>query len=107
MLECEPRAIERTGDTMLTTVENLKTKETTILKSDGVFIFVGMSPNTHLFGKELHYDNWGYIVTDEDMKTNLDGVYAAGDVRSKKYRQITTAVADGTIAAIAIAKEID
>jgi len=51
-------------------------------------------------------DDWGYIQADEDMKTNIDGVYAIGDVRSKKYRQITTAVADGTIAAISISKEI-
>jgi thioredoxin reductase (NADPH) len=107
LLESEPRSFERTGDRMVTTVENLKTKEKTVVQSDGVFIFVGMSPNTHLFGKELEVDEWGYIRTDEDMKTNIEGIYAAGDVRSKKYRQITTAVADGTIAAIAITKEID
>lgn len=107
LLESEPRSFERAGDRMVTTVENLKTKEKSIVESDGIFIFVGMSPNTQLFDKELEYDPWGFIRTDEDMKTNVEGVYAAGDVRSKKYRQITTAVADGTIAAIAITKEID
>jgi len=107
LLESEPRAIEKAGDRMRTTVENLKTGEKRILESDGIFIFVGMSPNTELLGKELKYDTWGYISTDEDMKTNIDGIYAVGDVRSKKYRQITTAVADGTIAAIAITREID
>jgi thioredoxin reductase (NADPH) len=107
MLESEPRAIDRAGDRMRTVVEILKTGERTVVESDGIFIFVGMSPNTQLFGKELEYDQWGYIKTDEDMKTSFGGVYAAGDVRSKKYRQITTAVADGTIAAIAITKEID
>jgi thioredoxin reductase (NADPH) len=107
LLESEPRAFERAGERMRTIVENLKTKEKTVLESDGIFIFVGMSPNTLLFGKELESDAWGYILTDEDMKTNMDGIYATGDVRSKKYRQITTAVADGTIAAIAITKEID
>jgi thioredoxin reductase (NADPH) len=66
-----------------------------------------MKPNIDLFREKLTLDNWGYIKTDEDMRTNLDGVYAVGDVISKKYRQITTAVADGTIAAIAIAKEIE
>jgi thioredoxin reductase (NADPH) len=48
-----------------------------------------------------------YLKTNEDMQTSINGVYAVGDVISKKYRQITTAVADGTIAAIAIAKELD
>ena len=107
MLESEPRAIEIAGDRIRTVFENLKTKEKGEVISDGVFIFVGMSPNTQLFDTRLEYDPWGYIKTDEDMKTRLEGVYAAGDVRSKKYRQITTAVADGTIAAIAISKEID
>ncbi|MBP1668392.1 MAG: thioredoxin-disulfide reductase [Bacteroidetes bacterium] len=107
MLESEPRAIEKAGDRMRTTVENLKTGQRTIVESDGIFIFVGMSPNTGLFGKVLTYDPWGYINTDEDMQTNIEGIYAVGDVRSKKYRQITTAVADGTIAAIAITRKID
>ena len=107
MLETEPRAIERAGERMRTVVEKLKTRERTVVESDGIFIFIGMSPNTQLLGKELEYDQWGYIKTDEDMKTSLEDIYAAGDIRSKKYRQITTAVADGTIAAIAITKEID
>jgi thioredoxin reductase (NADPH) len=107
MLESEPRAIEKAGEHMHVTVENLNTGQRTIVESDGIFIFVGMSPNTGLFGKGLSYDPWGYISTDEDMKTNIEGIYAVGDVRSKKYRQITTAVADGTIAAIAITREID
>jgi thioredoxin reductase (NADPH) len=107
MLESEPRAFEKSGERMRTMVENLKTGERRTVDSDGIFIFAGMSPNTVLFGSALEYDPWGFIVTDEDMKTNVDGVFAVGDVRSKKYRQITTAVADGTIAAIAITKEIE
>ena len=51
-------------------------------------------------------DKWGYIVTNEDRQTNLPDIYAVGDIISKKYRQITTAVADGTIAAISISKEL-
>jgi thioredoxin reductase (NADPH) len=66
-----------------------------------------MKPNTSHFKEKLEVDNWGYIKTNEDMKTNISDVYAVGDIVSKKYRQITTAVADGTIAAIAIAKELD
>jgi thioredoxin reductase (NADPH) len=56
---------------------------------------------------KLELDQWGYIKTNEDMQTSIPGIYAVGDVISKKYRQITTAVADGTIAAMAIARELD
>lgn len=105
--DSEPRAFVKEGDRIVTEVENLKTKERSKLFSDGVFIFIGMKPNTDLFGDKLIYDKWGYIVTDDDMKTSMEGVYAVGDVISKKYRQITTAVADGTIAAMAISKELD
>lgn len=107
MYEYEPRAFVKDGDKMITEIENLKTKEITKLVSDGVFIFIGMQPNTSLIKEKLEIDKWGYIQTDEDMRTNIKDVYAVGDVISKKYRQITTAVADGTIAAISIAKELD
>jgi thioredoxin reductase (NADPH) len=107
LFENEPRSFTREGDKMITEVENLKTKEHRKLFSDGVFIFIGMKPNIDLFKDKLILDRWGYIKTDEDMRTSLPGVYAVGDVISKKYRQITTAVADGTIAAMAIAKELD
>lgn len=107
MYEYEPRAFVRDGDKMVTEIENLKTNEKTKITSDGVFIFIGMKPNTRLCQDKLEVDKWGYIKTDEDMKTNLPDIYAVGDVISKKYRQITTAVADGTIAAIAIAKELN
>lgn len=107
LFEHEPRAFIKEGDQIITEVENLKTKKLTRLKSDGVFIFIGFRSNIDLFRNMLELDNWGYIKTDEDMRTSVPGVYAVGDVISKKYRQITTAVADGTIAAIAIAKELD
>jgi thioredoxin reductase (NADPH) len=103
----EPRAFVRNGDKIITDVEDLKTKTVTKLISDGVFVFIGMKPNIDLFRDKLELDNWGYIKTNEDMQTSLSGIYAVGDVISKKYRQITTAVADGTIAAIAIAKELN
>jgi thioredoxin reductase (NADPH) len=107
LFENEPRAFIREGDKIVTEVENVKTKERQKLISDGVFIFIGMKPNIDLFRDKLALDQWGYIKTDEDMRTSIQGVYAVGDVISKKYRQITTAVADGTIAAMAIAKELD
>ncbi len=107
LLEHEPRSFKREGDKIITEIEDLRTKEIKTLVSDGVFIFIGMKPNGQLFKNKLTLDQWGYIKTDEDMRTNLSNVFAVGDVISKKYRQITTAVADGTIAAIAIAKELD
>ncbi len=107
LFENEPRAFIKEGDKIVTEVENVKTKERKKLTSDGVFIFIGMKPNTELFKDRLTVDQWGYIKTDEDMRTSIPGIYAVGDVISKKYRQITTAVADGTIAAMAIAKELD
>jgi len=107
LFENEPRAFIREGEKIITEVENVKTKKRQKLISDGVFIFIGMKPNIELFKGNLKLDQWGYIKTDEDMRTSIPGIYAVGDVTSKKYRQITTAVADGTIAAMAIAKEMD
>lgn len=107
MFQHEPRKFERINNKMHVTVENLKTKEYSTLITDGVFIFIGMKPNIELFKEKLELDNWGYIKTDEDKKTNIPDVYAVGDVSSKKYRQITTAISDGTIAAIAISKELE
>lgn len=106
LLETEPRAFIKEGDKMITEIEDLKTKQRKQLTSDGVFVFIGMKPNTELFTNALQYDQWGYIKTDEDMRTSIADVYAVGDIISKKYRQITTAVADGTIAAISISKEL-
>lgn len=107
LFENEPRSFVRSGDKIITEIENVRTKVRQTLVSDGVFIFIGMKPNIQLFRDKLELDKWGYIKTDDEMRTSVSGVYAVGDVISKKYRQITTAVADGTIAAMAIAKEID
>jgi thioredoxin reductase (NADPH) len=103
----EPRAFVKDGDKMVTEVEDLITRERTKLVSDGVFVFIGMKPNIELFRDKLQLDKWGYIKADENMQTSISDIYAVGDVISKRYRQITTAVADGTIAAMAIAKELD
>jgi len=107
IFEHEPRKFERIGDKMHVTIEDLKTKEHKVLETDGVFIFIGMKPNTDMFAGSLETDTWGYIKTDEDKRTSLPDVYAVGDVASKKYRQITTAIADGTIAAISVTKELE
>jgi len=107
MYEHEPRKFEKRGDKMITFVENLKTNELKELESDGVFVFIGFKSNIAVLGEHLpEMNKWGYILTNEDMKTNIPDVFAVGDIISKKYRQITTAVADGTIAAITISKEM-
>ena len=66
---------------------------------DGVFCFIGQKPNTALFEGLIDMKK-GYIHTDEDMRTSLPGVFAVGDVRAKRYRQITPAMGDGTVAAL-------
>lgn len=107
IFETEPRGFTKNGNRLFVDVENVKTGEKKTLESDGAFIFIGMKPNTDLFAGEVETDDWGYLKTNEDMETSVPGVYAIGDLRSKKYRQITTAVADGTIAAIAVTRELD
>jgi len=99
----EPRSFDQKDDQMITVAENLKTGENVTIQSDGVFIFVGMASNTDfLKNTPLQFTEQGYIPTSRKMETNLNGVYAIGDVRDKKYRQITTAVSDGTIAALEV-----
>jgi len=102
----EPRKFERVNDKMRVVAENLKTKEMVSIERDGVFVFIGLKPNTGLFEKtSLQLSEHGYLLTNDKMETNLPGVYAVGDVRAKQYRQITTAVSDGTIAALEIIRK--
>ena len=79
-------------------LENVKTGEVSDVPCDAVFVFVGMNPRTGLF-EMVPKDKGGYILTDENMETSIPGLFAAGDVRSKSFRQIVTACADGAIAA--------
>ena len=76
-------------------LSNKKTGETSNIDVDGVFIAVGISPNTEMFRGFVEMDNGGYIVAGEDGKTSVPGVFVAGDARTKHLRQIITAVADG------------
>ena len=95
------------GDGLLSSmvVKNTKTGEETLIEADeedgffGLFGFIGLLPNTKLFEGILDMEN-GYIKTDENMHTNLPGVFAAGDMRAKSLRQVVTAAADGAIAAM-------
>ena len=82
-------------------LENAQTGERTALPVDGIFVFLGQSPNNEWFKDAIALDDKGYILAGEDMSTNIPGVFGAGDINHKPYRQITTAVSDGTIAALA------
>lgn len=106
LFEHEPRGFYRRDDKMVVKVEELSAGNLKELVTDGVFVFVGMKPNLDLITDPIDTDEWGYVKVDDEMRTNIHGVYAAGDVISKKIRQITTAVGDGTIASIALAKEL-
>ncbi len=90
-------------------IKNIKTGEVQNIKSDkpiGIFAYVGYDPNTGLFKDQVEMDR-GYIVTDSEMRTNIPGVFAAGDLRVKTVRQVITAAADGAIAAVNAQKYID
>lgn len=97
----EPRKFEKSPDgEMVVTIENVKTRELQTLSSDGVFIFIGMAPNGKIIPEMIRRNQWGYITTNNEMETNIPGVYAAGDIREKSIRQAVTAASDGCIAAI-------
>jgi thioredoxin reductase (NADPH) len=101
----EPRAFYKKGNKIVVEVEELKTNKRIGLERDGIFIFVGLVPNSaFLENSPVQLTEYGYIVTDPQMETNVKGVYAAGDVRDKRHRQITIAVGDGTTAALGVIK---
>lgn len=97
------------GDEILEslTIKNVLTGELSELAVNGVFVFVGLNPITSVFKGHVQLDEKGYIPTDEIMRTNVEGVFAAGDVRVKSLRQVITAAADGAIAAVAAEEYIN
>lgn len=110
----DSQVVEILGDTKMESfkLENLKTGEiTTITPDEGdkrfsIFVFIGYDPNTELFKDQLDL-KYGYVFTNEDMETEIPGVFAAGDVRVKLLRQVVTATADGAIAAVQAEKFIE
>lgn len=94
-------------------IKNTKTGELTEVKADeedgtfGIFVFIGFKPSSELFKGKVAMDEKGYIITDPDMKTDIPGVFAAGDIREKSLRQVVTAAADGAIAAVQAGKYIE
>ncbi len=86
-------------------VRNVKTNALTELKTDGVFIYVGLIPNTAF--ANVKKDEWGFIIANDKMETSVRGIFVAGDCRVTPLRQITTAVGDGAIAAVSAEKYIE
>ncbi|NLM25258.1 MAG: FAD-dependent oxidoreductase, partial [Firmicutes bacterium] len=82
-------------------IQNVKTGETQALEADGVFVYIGYTPNTSFLGDIPILNEAGYIITDAKMATAIPGVFAAGDIRETNLRQIVTAASDGAIAAMA------
>ena len=87
------------------TVENCLTKEQKVLNVDGLFVAIGRKPDTELL-TNVELDENGYIITNDRMETNLEGVFSAGDVRKKQLRQIITACSDGAIASVSASEYI-
>ncbi len=96
------------GDERLKTValKNIKTEELIRVDVDGCFLFIGYVPNTEIFKDQIELSKQGYIKTNEKMETNIEGVFAVGDVRDKFLKQVSTAVGDGAIAGVGAEKYI-
>lgn len=90
------------GDNTVTgvRVRNVVTHEESIINADGVFVYIGLTPNTHLFKGQLDLTPDGYIITDKRQRTSVPGVYAAGDVQDPYFRQVVVAAGAGAAAAI-------
>ena len=100
VMESELRGFYGNGQLKKVTIEHLPSGKKSELNTDGTFIFVGYQPNTESIDGLIHLNERKEIVVDSEMKTNVKGVFAAGDCINKRYRQVTTAVAEGTIAAL-------
>ena len=99
---------EISGETMVTELKlrNVKTNEISTRIVAGIFIAVGLKPNSHMFSDILTTDETGYVVTNQTMATSLPGIYAAGDIRQYSIRQVATAVGDGATSAMSAFKYI-
>jgi thioredoxin reductase (NADPH) len=104
ILESELRGFYGNGQLQKVKIEHLPSGEISELNTDGTFIFVGYQPNTESLVNLVKLNERNEIVVDKSMNTNIDGVFAAGDCINKRYRQVTTAVADGTVAALSVSE---
>lgn len=106
IMESELRSFEGEKNLQKVTIEHLPTGNISEKKIDGVFIFAGYLPNTETLQGIVPLNERNEIIADNEMKTGVPGVFAAGDCIAKRYRQVTTAVADGTIAALSASEYI-
>jgi len=106
LMNTELVSINGKGRVQGITIKNNQTGKKEEIRLDGVFFFIGQEPGTDFLNGELKLDRNGYIITNERMETSLPLVYAAGDVRSTPLRQISTAAADGSIAAVSAEKDL-
>ena len=104
IMASELRGITGNDSVEKVTIEHLPTGEHTVMPTDGVFVFIGYLPNTEAIKGLVELNERGEIMVDSGMRTTIPGVFAAGDTIAKRYRQVTTAVADGTIAALSAAE---
>ncbi len=99
--DSEVRKVNGQGHALTSVViENLKTKELSEIPTEGAFVYIGTEPMSILYKGQLDIDNWGYIKASEYTNTSVDGVFVAGDIRTKPIRQVVTAAADGAVAGI-------
>lgn len=104
IMESELRIFSGNGSLEEVSIEHMPTGSYSNLKINGVFVFVGYIPNTSMLHDIIALNERQEIIVDENMMTNIPGVFAAGDCIVKRYRQVTTAVADGTIASLSAAE---
>ena len=97
--DTEVQSIEGDRKVELLKLKNVKTGEISELKVDGIFIYIGSTPNSSMVKDLVELDKNGFIITDNCMKTSVPGLFAAGDVRNTNFRQLATAIGDGAIAA--------
>ena len=95
------------GELRAISLKNTSTDETSTLELDGMFVAIGQQPENQPFASLTALDNYGYIIAGEDCLTDTAGVFVAGDCRTKRIRQVTTAAADGAVAALAACRYID
>lgn len=101
-------AIKAEGDEVCAVdIKNVDSGRTGEIKTDGVFIFIGFIPNNQLVPAGTNTNADGYVVTDEKCETNMDGIFAIGDLREKYARQIVLSAADGCTAALAAAHYVE
>ena len=97
------------NETGLTSIKlfNTQSEESSTLEVDGIFVAIGQKPENEAFKELTKLNDYGYIVADENCLTDTDGIFVAGDCRTKAVRQITTATADGAVAALAACRFLD